>query len=692
MAIKLSGEWNVSVKSKEAWFDQRVVISGTTNGQDGTYPHATFGTKTLQGAFAIQIQYEKNDAWHDSLMRLADVSRSVTQLTVELGSDDNVGMGDLDFDDLVLEATRTVGSGDWCVWGQVKQYTGCLFNPCLLPTLVVDDWLHVAARLPRDLVRQLEPLLPELPPFDLPYPPPPPPWDYRATRVEVPPEMVEKAFFAPRAAKGRGAFRTAGLKTLSNPGVETYAAADAALVRSSELNPALLGKLKLKCHVDPAPGVVLRVIDYDPGLGESVGQLFAGTGDKEVLGHTITDDWGYYLFCFEWPYPGATAGLRPDIILQLIQPDEEGVPAVKLESRISWNIDNLYRKDFCVPSHLLADPIPDDIVTPGRIFQYVGNLPVARIVQSGAARGHGTSVSGDLVTVDRAPFGGVLYLKGSFHDYPQVKSYRIEYWTTDNPDGNIGTTPLLTPLNYYNASFDLINVGPGPVVFPGVPAGAYPVMDGNYAYSHPFGQQYLTYINTSALITGAMKTGFLHISIQGLNAGGSPVAGATDSFVMRIDNAPPVPEIEPITAGSGAGAGCGFITLNDPNDTFPLTYRVQDKEGHLFKYYFQLFKCHNNQIGGTQYSPVYGATFPLYWVGTVDDPSGVVPTPPTWDGWVTVDMPATGTFFTAQEVADGVNFVAVSIELWAVSRTTDGRHSHLHWPRYVEVVGIKLAD
>jgi hypothetical protein len=213
-------------------------------------------------------------------------------------------------------------------------------------------------------------------------------------------------------------------------------------------------------------------------------------------------------------------------------------------------------------------------------------------------------------------------------------------------------------------------------------------MRDNYAYSHPFGRQYKAYINTRALKTGPMKTGFLHVRIQGLDSTGADVAGADDEFTLRIDNVPPIPEIEPITAGSGAGAGCGFITLQNPGDKFQVTYRVNDAEGHLYRYYFKLFKCHNNQIGGSQYGPIYDATYPLYWQGTLDDPSGVVPGSPTWDGWVTVDMPNTGELFSAQEIADGVNFVAVSIELWAVSRTTDGRYNHLHWPRYVEVVGV----
>ena len=544
----------------------------------------------------------------------------------------------------------------------------------------------MAHRIPPEIRVQLEPLVPELPPIGFPEPPPPP--DYRATQVEIPLDLANQLAAPSKTSVRRGAFRTQGLKSLSSAMSETVSAAETVLSQVSALSPDVMGRFRTRCSINPASGVVLRVVDYDPGPGESTGQLFPGSGDLEVLGHVVTDDWGYYLFCFEWPY--GTTGLRkPDILLQLIQDDDEGVPAVILQSHISWNIDDLYRKDFCIPSHLLDDKPTEDIIDPARIFQYVGNLPVVRISSSGASDGHATSEAGDLVSVKRAPFARGLYLKGSFHDYPSVKYYRINYWTTDNPDGNISSTPLITPLRYYNADFDLITVGPGPVIFPGVPEGAYPVMDGNYNYSHPFGRQYLVFINTRSLKTGKMKTGFLNIQIQGLDNAGMEVTGAVDQMKLRIDDVAPVPEIEPITAGSGAGAGCGFITLNNPSDTFPLTYRVTDEEGHLYKYYFRLFKCHNNQIGANHYSPVYDLTFPLHWYGTEDDPTSTVPTAPDINGWVTVPMPNGGQLFTAAEIADGINFVAVSIELWAVSRSTDGRHKHLHWPRYVEVVGIK---
>ena len=195
MSIKLNGKWKVSVKSKSALFNQRIVVSGTSNGKDGTYAHDSFGNKTLEGSFGIQIQYEKGGVWSDSLMRIGGVARTATDVEVEIRSDDNVGYGDLDFNDLVLDAKKAVTDDEWCLWGQIKQYSGCYFNPCLFPTLVIDDWLHVANRLPKEFAKKIDPLFPEIPPFKLPDPPPPPPWDYRAKRVEIPSEIAQDLLY-----------------------------------------------------------------------------------------------------------------------------------------------------------------------------------------------------------------------------------------------------------------------------------------------------------------------------------------------------------------------------------------------------------------------------------------------------------------------------------------------------------------
>lgn len=684
MSIKLNGQWKVRVSDKSAAFDQRIVISGTTNGKDGVYPYKGFGTKTLEGGFGIQIQYEKGDAWYNSLMRIGNVSQSDSNVCMEIQSDDNVGSGDLDFNDLVLDAEKEILENEYCLWGHIRKYSGCYFNPCLFPRIVIDDLLHASKKLPKDFIGKIDPFLPERPPVDFPDPPPPPPWDYKATRVEVPENLAKELIYSKGTENKRGMFRTTGIKTLKDPAIEAYDISEAVNIEAGEIvGQTILNKFRRRCLIEPFPGAIIRILDYDPGPGESTGQLFSGTGNKDILGHVITDDYGFYLFCFTWPHPHINLK-KPDVMLQFMKINEEGTPSVVMESHISWNIDKLQRKDFCIPANLAEDSPTDDIIIPSRIFQYTGNLPVSRITQTGSEKGYATSETGDLVSVIKAPFGGVLYLKGSFHDFPSVKSYRITYHTTDNPDGNISETLLLTPLNYYNTDFDLVTVGPGPLVFSDIPVDAYPVMNENYQYSHPFGRQYFAYINTNTLKTGKMKTGLLHIQIKGLDAAGSEVAGAVDQFTVRIDNVPPVPEIMPITPATGPALGCGLIEITDPNGTFPLTFRVSDADGHLHKYYFRMFKCHNNRIGNDHYTDTYSTLKPLRWYGTIDDASS------TWDGWKTVTMPNEGELFTPSEVAAGVHFVAVSVELWAISRSTDGRHHHLHWPRCVEVVGIKL--
>ena len=411
-----------------------------------------------------------------------------------------------------------------------------------------------------------------------------------------------------------------------------------------------------------------------------------GTGDREVLGQVATDDWGFYFFCFSWTYPHV-GGLKPDIMLQVIRFDEGGAPYVALESDVSWNIDKLYRKDLCIPAHLI-DPTTTDPAEPGRTWQYIGNLPVVRISTAPTAavgRGHATSVPGDgtatyPLNLDNAPFGGTLLLKASFHDHPQVKWYKIRHRTTDNPDGNTGWTDLNTSLRYFDSSWVLQTLGPVSTTIEGNPDKAYPNLEGNFASSHPHGHQYKGYIGSSSI-----KTGFLYLQIRGYDSTGAYVPGSFDWLVLRIDNVAPLVEVEPITTGGGA---CGLISITDPSARLPVTYRVIDYEGHLRGYHFKLWKCHNNLIGSqnqypTDYSP---STHGMHWLGTPDQPL----LSPDMAGWVTRDLPQIGDFFTAAEATTRPNFVAVSIELWASSRTTNGIRSSIHHPRYVEVMGIKL--
>jgi hypothetical protein len=688
MAIKLTGEWSITVAGKEAALDQRIVISGSSNGQDGQYLWTDFGTKTIQGEFGLQIQYKKYDGtWHNSLMRVPNVERNNNTVTLTIESDDMVGVGDLDFDDLVLSAETTVDDNDYCIWGQAKGYQGCLFNPCELPRLIIDDWVLAADKLNPRIREVIEPIVTEVPPIAKPPLPDPPPFDHRAIRVEVPSELAQELFAGQTLQLKRGAFRQVGAMQSASPLSETLRASEttpAVAASGHQWEVALAGKYRrfISCQVDPAPGVMLRIIDYDPGPGESPSGPYYGTGHREVLGQVVTDNWGFYFFIFSWSYPHS-GGLKPDIILQLTRFDTDGEPYVALESSVSWNIDKIFRKDFCFPSHLI-DPVEPEAVDPDRTWQYIGNLPIVRIQTAPPIqRGLANSVAGDgtpayPLTLVNAPFGGTLLLKANFRDLP-VAHYRILYRTSDNPEGDIGWTDLNTPLKYLNATWNWETVGPVTTTIEGTPMDAYPNHEGSYNYSHPHGLQYKGYIKT-----GFMQVGFLDLQIRGYDSSGSYIPESYDFVSVRIDNVAPLVEIQPIGAGPEA---CGYVSISQPSDKIPITYRVIDSEGFLRRYYINLFKCHNNLIGGVrQFRTDYSSSMGIHWTGTPDETSLA----PDLDGFVTRDLPESGNFFTSTEAATRPNFVAVAIELWASSRTTDGIRNSLHWPRYVEVIGIKL--
>ncbi len=694
MAIKLSGSWELSVAKKEAALNQRVIISGSSNSQDGTHLWNQFGAKAVEGSFGIQIQYLIEDQWRNSLMRVANVTQSGDDVTLSIQSDDLVGSGDLDFDDLVLSATKTLGDREYCVWGRVQSYSGCFFNPCEFPRLVIDDWPHFYERIdPRikEIIKRLAKVPPEIkkPPF-----PDPPPFNYRAQSIELPEALVTQALLGSTAVSRKTytplsnvqqTFATqsniSATQTAMEMGDLSVANQNLMLARGSRFQQLI------RYRKSPAARIMLRIIDYDPGPGEGPGLPFYGTGNREVLGQVSTDDGGYYFFFFNWSFPH-TGGLKPDIILQLQRFDEEGNSYVALESSLTWNIDRVFRRNWCIPEHLTDPSVPEEFDT-SRVWQYIGNLPVVRISTAPSetpGRGLANSKSGDGTTayplsLVNAPFGKTLLLKAKFSN-PSIVYYRIQYRTTDNPDGNLDWTDLTTPLEYYDATWTLQTVGPKPAIIEGVSRLAYPNYEENAVYSHPHGLQYKARINTLF-----MKVGFLELRILGYDSAGNYLPGTDDAVTLCINNIPPEVEIQPVE--SEGGVSCGLVTIENRTDTIPITYRVNDAEGHLHSWYFKIIKCHNTYINGPRYlhhHTVYNPADGIFWYGTVDE-SGTLPY-----GWVTDDIPASGDFFTEAEALIRPNFAAVSIELWGISRSTNGIVSHIHNPCHVEVIGVKLAE
>jgi hypothetical protein len=102
----LYGPWAMSIVSREAWYDQRVVISGSDSA-DGAYP-GIVGAPVVEitGAeWTLTMEWNDNasSGWQPSATRRAARYTVNEGLVIEIGADDNFPhLRDGDFDDVVV--------------------------------------------------------------------------------------------------------------------------------------------------------------------------------------------------------------------------------------------------------------------------------------------------------------------------------------------------------------------------------------------------------------------------------------------------------------------------------------------------------------------------------------------------------------------------------------------------------------
>ncbi|MDQ3756232.1 MAG: hypothetical protein M3394_00035 [Actinomycetota bacterium] len=104
--VTFFGPWEVTVFSKEAWFDERFVISGS-DASDGVYPGvAGTGPGAVTGArwtVAFEWNDKESSGWQPSGVRRFPTYTVDDALVITLGVDDNYEhLRDGDFDDLVV--------------------------------------------------------------------------------------------------------------------------------------------------------------------------------------------------------------------------------------------------------------------------------------------------------------------------------------------------------------------------------------------------------------------------------------------------------------------------------------------------------------------------------------------------------------------------------------------------------------
>ena len=723
MSINMQGSWTVAVKSKEAAFNQRFIISGASSG-NGTYAgNVSTPAVFVTGAhWTITIQNNPGPGWLESADQITFPSVSSGHYHFDIQSND--AGGDQDFNDLILTCSTPVNIEDYVIFGNVSYYSGhCVFNPCGLPWLVIDSGIALEAALKNPYLRvPIEKLYPErvkIPPIPLPDPPPFKPLviplreqtalPAQSSRVLNLPTTTESAA---KASTGAEAQAVLSARTSSLPSSAATIDFDRANVAS------IVDHLLLACQTGALPGVALRFQQYDRTNAELVGGAYSGAGNRETLGVCATDRNGNYIFRFSRNLAqylteagvDVAAGenvltqILPDVIAQLLDPVKPA--GYCYESAPYWNVPFLKQINICVPKDCIGR-LPTACQGSNAI-QAVGNIfigdPPAGPPPPNQPPGYGSRVGynnflglegritakntlPDVPPARCAAWFGNLDFFACFIDHPEVKFYTIRYRKL----GDVGAGswkffaqqyahPKIANLGIPGYSGDL--VGPDPAIpalqidaGPPIKVPAYHNIESDPAWV-------LTHRDRKAVIqTGALPfvtlPGSLQLRIEGYNAAGVKVAAADDSCTLYIDNTGPDFAIDSVNMLGQLGGGCALFNLQGALNT-PLTIRFKANQLQRFMHSYGLtihkgnisdVPLTNNGPGLISGAYVHGDDLVCSsFEGTFDDPAH------DGAGYVLVDVvSASGSW-----LAPNQPFCTFAVNLNCSTRVTNGYNAAVY--------------
>ncbi len=154
MIISMQGNWTVRVKSKDAAFVQRFVISGAASG-NGSHAGTVGTTVAVTGAqWSIAIQHNPGTGFQLSDSMIAFPHQVGGNYEFDIRSND--AGGDQDFNDLVLTCSTPVTINDFIVYGNVTLYSGrCIFNPCRRGPYVIETGAALRDALKNPKLREV---------------------------------------------------------------------------------------------------------------------------------------------------------------------------------------------------------------------------------------------------------------------------------------------------------------------------------------------------------------------------------------------------------------------------------------------------------------------------------------------------------------------------------------------------------
>ena len=662
MIITMQGNWTVRVKARNADFPQRFIISGATTG-NGTYNGvtATAAVPVTGSNWTIAIQHNPGTGFQLSDSKIVFPQQIGGNYEFDIQSNDSGT--DEDFNDLILTCSTPASPNVFILYGNVSLYSGrCVFNPCRRDIFVLDTPAALQTALKNPRLRDiLERLYPErVPPFKIEDPNPPDPPYFTPVVLDLFGEAMQpKTTFnvqrledtTQSAPRGKAKAKDAAAEAEPNFRVEkavsarNIAAESVFSANRLEIAREIDRFVVQFCNVEPAWGVTLTFEEYDRTILEQAGGPYTGTGHRRMLGDTITDMFGNYIFRYSFDmtfpfledaddsFPGQSVNeyAYPDVIVKFT-----GVASwdVLYESAPYYNVPNLKRINLCLPKSIVRLPAS---CANGNLIGSLGNVFIGGNQNTGGLRtdaalqryGYGnhleetgvitvhSSLSGfPAGGIECAAWTGMIDIFGCIYDETKALADNKIRWYTiriaRKPPLFLAPAWTFVSENYKHPKFSKRNlpgytgddVGPFPRTIAGIPnTPAYknirwelhaggPDTDWENAHIDRLMQLHTGLYD---VLGGVHTPGTFLLRIDGYDDAGSYVSGKTDLIALYIHNkglnfgfSGPT-----LTDPSVLNAGCGLFRLTDAQNNTPmaLSFMANDPYGFLDNYHLTMSRC-----------------------------------------------------------------------------------------------------
>ena len=455
MIISMQGNWTVKVKSKNASYKQRFLVSGATSG-NGVHAGTVGNSISVTGKqWSIAVQNNPGSGFQLSDSQITAPKRIGNKYVFDIQTND--AGGDADFNDLILTCSTPATIFDYIVFGKVSLYSGtCFLNPCWRFPFVIDTHEALVKALKNreikdlilelypDRIREIEEIedlipLPGFPP--LPDPPPFVPMVLDISGEGVKPTTRQHfRIQETKKTKKAAAEDTFLLDNVEFLKTETINRGSRSKILASKDLIKNLSDLTLwPCTKEAGKNLTLSFEEYDPTLSELNGGAYEGNGHREVLGDAITDSHGNYIFRFrrfrffppfiDTPIDlGHTLDIEPVIstnFLDVYQPFYFDTPdiIVKVVSGTDvlyetvpyYDIPNFKQINICIPKSKVQNP---SICFNGNLIGSLGNVFIG-----GNQNVIASSANADLL---RDGYNNVLSAQGKVSVHSSLAGFNID--------------------------------------------------------------------------------------------------------------------------------------------------------------------------------------------------------------------------------------------------------------------------